>query len=114
MSQYMAAGSALINAAGTARVQLGPVPTWQRWRLTSIGVRVDSGDEAEARVYVGEVNDSTFLEGTYSGNRDSSQWPLGALELEAGESLTVEWTGGTEGARATATARYQSIDTRRG
>lgn len=51
-----------------------------------------------AKVYLGEVGDTNFLEGTYSGNLDASD---GYVRLERNQKLTCVWTGGTTGRKGT-------------
>ncbi len=97
---------ATVAADGSATVTLGPEGGWSQWDVLSVGVQLSAGG-GEARTYLGSVSPATFLEGTYSGDRDSSTFPAGSLVLEPGEPLVVQWTGATPGATATAVVRYR-------
>lgn len=91
--------SGVFNSSGVATVQIGPVRR-QTWRPENIGVTTTSTTATEARVYQGSAS-GTFYAGTYSGNRDNA--PASGLRLSPGQVLTVVWSGGTPGARATVT-----------
>ena len=97
---------ATVASDGVATVALGPGRARETWDVRSVTVTHDGTDNAEARVYTGEVGDATFLEGTYSGNRDTSHYTPGTLQLDPGEILTVQWTDGTSGAGVLARVRY--------
>jgi hypothetical protein len=94
--------SATVDGTGRALVQLGPVPPWRRWSVDRVAVSATSGDP-EARLYRGEPATGNLLGGTYTGRLDTYD-PARSIELHAGQSLTVEWTGGAPGSTATATA----------
>lgn len=99
------AASVTLNGAGAGAVVLGPVPTFVRWELTRLAVDASGGTgttQAEVRVYRGEVNSASLEDSTYAGNLDTADWGSSPVILQAGERLTVAWTGGRPGALATA------------
>jgi hypothetical protein len=93
---------AVVDAGGRALVQLGPVPPWRRWSVDRVAVSATAGNP-EARLYRGEPAAGNLLGGTHTGALDTYD-PARPVELFAGQSLTVEWTGGAPGSTATATA----------
>lgn len=104
-----AAAEATVGAAGSAEVTLGPSGAWASWSIVAVSVTLSTGP-GEARIYSGHVSAASFIEGTYSGDRDTSTWPAGSLVLDAGERLVIRWTGATPGATATAVVRYQGAN----
>lgn len=88
----------VFDAAGRAVVTVGPVRR-QTWMPANIAVFTDSSSSTEARVYQGAPAPGSYYAGTYSGNSDNA--PAAGLRLTPGAVLTVVWTGGTPGARAT-------------
>lgn len=89
--------STVFSATGDAVVQIGPVRR-QTWVPANVGVVTDSATSTQARVFVGPQSGS-FYAGTFSGNRDNC--PMSGIRLSPGAFLTVAWSGGTPGARAT-------------
>lgn len=96
----LAAQQSTIAAAGTAQVTLGPVPTFTTWHCDRLTVRASAGTP-QARVYRGDPSDVTLVDGTYSGALDTSEYG-GTLVMQAGEYLTVAWSGGTVGSSVSA------------
>lgn len=93
---------ATVGAAGTAQVELGPVPPFKTWRVARLAVLMSgSALQPEARVYRNAVDDSAFVDGTYSGANDSADYPT-PITLGQGEKLIVRWTGASPAAIATA------------
>lgn len=105
MSVSSTAGNATFSPSGVAEVTVTPDGAWASWTVTRITVITTSATDTEARVYRDAVSDGAFIEGTYSGNRDTSPWNPG-LTLNPGQSLVVRWTGGTPGAVATVSVDY--------
>lgn len=87
----------IVDALGVAVVTIGPTRR-QIWRTTNVAVLCDSTESTEARVYRGSAMPGNYLAGTHSGNGDNA--PI-SVSLATGGLLTVVWTGGTPGARAT-------------
>jgi hypothetical protein len=89
--------SGVFDTVGTAVVQIGPSRR-QVWHTSNVAVVTDSALSTAARVYRGSVAPGNYLAGTHSGNGDNA--PL-EVTLTPGALLTVVWSGGTPGARAT-------------
>lgn len=82
---------------GTATVAC---PDGTRWTVDTTTVSTSTAVlQPQASTYFGTgVSPGAFIEGTYSGDRDTSDT---THRLHGGEALTVEWTGGDPGATAT-------------
>jgi hypothetical protein len=101
VSYVDSSGQASFDAGGIATVRFGPVPPGGRWRITNLSVSTTSALRTTARVYKNAVSPAQQRDVSVSGgNSDSSDT---VHELLAGETLIVQWTGGTPGATATAT-----------
>ena len=99
--------TATVGADGEATVTLGDKRnSRETWDVYRISVVLDGSDYGEAYVYEGGRSDANFLDATYDGTRNSSDYAPGTLVLAPGEFLTVVWAGATEGATATARVRY--------
>ncbi len=90
-------GEAVVNAEGVATITLGPVPSWRLWTISTLTVSLSAGN-GTARVYQGQsVDAGQLIEGTYSGDQDTTS----RLDsLRPGEAVTVQWTAATPGAIA--------------
>lgn len=93
---------AVADAAGSAVLELGPVPPWQAWRIERVAVTATDGDP-EARLYRGPASAPNLLGGTYSGKLDTYEAP-NPIELGPGQALTVTFTGGAPGSIMSAAA----------
>ncbi len=91
-----------LDASGAGSVRFGPGRHGVRWTIRRITVQTStSALVPRAKVYRGEIGDAAFITGTFVGSFDVDD---GLDEqLDAGEYLTVAWTGGDAGAVATAT-----------
>jgi len=108
--RVLASAASIVAADGTADVAVGPPPVGQAWTIEILSVFLSTGN-GTASVYSGHnPTDAAFLDGTYSGGRDSTA-RIGTLAQ--GEGLLIRWTGATPGARATATLRGTIADDRR-
>lgn len=97
-SRFDRAASVTLDGTGAGQVQI-PV-TGGDWVIVASSVQVTSNvKEPTAKLYRNSISDATFLEGSYTGSNDSSDT---RHLLTQGEYLTVAWTGGDVGARATA------------
>lgn len=85
------------DATGTAEVTVSP-PGGVDWHVRITSVSSTSTAQPTATLTL----DGHFLEGTYSGNRDTSDT---VYTIPAGSQLVCTWTGGTAGARATLSLR---------
>jgi hypothetical protein len=91
------------GADGQAEAVIGPVPPWQRWSIDRVAVSATAGDP-EARLYRDRPSPGNLLGGTFTGKLDTYESSGAPVVLEESQSLVVVWTGGTPGARCTATA----------
>jgi hypothetical protein len=106
-----AVGNATLNAAGYATVTI-TAPDGVIWDVYLTSVSTSVGPSAAsttmqpvATLYEGTTaTPSRYLQGTYSGNRDSSDSPYTLL---GGDSITAEWVGGTPGTTATLRLRVK-------
>ena len=97
-----------LDGSGAGRMQFGPVPSFQVWTINIMSVTTSGPNTKQAlvQVYRNLAGLPTALvDGTYSGNFDTSPCDI---ELQAGESLWVVWSGGN----AAATATYRIEGTR--
>lgn len=80
---------------------IGPDFQGSQWNVTRITTHVESdeqfGQPTEFRVYRGPVSATTLLEGTYSGDFDTSD---SHFQLQHGERFSVEWRYGPAGKTA--------------
>lgn len=101
------AGSATFGADGVATVRFDTVPPFQLWRLYRLSVSATSTNRTAAQVYRSSATPANLLDSApYSGNDDTTDT---VFDLRAGESLIVQWTGGTPGAVATVTATGEQV-----
>ena len=84
------------DAGGEAQVTVAPPGVDWHVRITSVSSTSTADTTATIEI------DGHFHEGSYSGNRDSSDT---VFTLQAGSNLVCTWTGGTPGARATLNLR---------
>jgi hypothetical protein len=91
---------AVANAAGVASASIGPVPIGQTWKIERTSVQSNSAARSTATVYRGvATTPANYIDSAKgSGNGDSS---MISYRLRPGESVTVQWTGCTVGARCT-------------
>jgi hypothetical protein len=97
-ARLTASGTATI-AGGTATIVISPSIQGEQWDITKLVVSSTSVAQTEVRIYRGTASDVNLIDGSYSGNQDVSDTELTLL---AGEVLTFQWTGGTNGATCTA------------
>jgi hypothetical protein len=97
------------GAGGTiARAISGPTVFGSRWEITSISVSTTSTALSSSvfKLYRNNEGPSGFLEGTYSGDSDTSDTNLILGTLD---KLIFVWTGGTLGSYATGSLRGNSV-----
>lgn len=89
--------TATFDAAGIARVVLGPTVYGERWRVKRMSVNTTSANDTDVRVYLNAEIDTRMIDGSYTGNRDFSETDL---TLQTLDRLIVVWIAGTPGALA--------------
>lgn len=104
--------SVILGADGEGWIRsVGPQQYGEEWSVQSIQTRVNNS-VGESRLYVYRNGTSQLVEGTYSGNLDTSNTNL---HLRAGETLWFKYERGTEGANAIVTLTGErSVAGRRG
>jgi hypothetical protein len=102
MAEQLASKSVVLNASGNGTVQLGPSFSSDRWRVTNTAVNTSTATaHPTCRTFLGSsAVPSAQLDATFAGDNDSSDT---VYELAAGQRVTVQWTGGDNGATATCT-----------
>lgn len=88
-----------VDATGKAQVQI--YPTGGTWIISNEAVSVSTQIlQPVAKLYLGSVNDSNFIGGSYAGANDSN---ADQILLQQGTGLFCVWTGADVGAVATLT-----------
>jgi hypothetical protein len=90
-------GRAIVRVDGTAQVSLQPDGV-TRWHITRMVVKTDQGQSQtpipRCTVYTNFVGDGQEIDGTYSGNYDSSDC---GIWREPSAPIIARWTGGVPG-----------------
>ena len=94
------------EAGGRAIASLSPSRSYERWRITLTAIRTTSESQTRFSEYRFSESPSNLVEGTETGNLNSSD---SVVEVEPGESLVYVWEGGTPGASATVTVRGERM-----
>lgn len=99
--QLQTSGTATANAAGVARVQLGPQKAGESWVVKGYAVANDSAltQLVTCNIYRNVVSDTTLVDGTYQGQSRVSRGDN--LDIGPGNTLIAEWTGCTPGSIST-------------
>lgn len=93
--------TAIADANGRAVAQIQPMKAFERWRITRTGVQSTSTTKVPtARLYRGSETPSTFMEGSQSGNLDSTDT---GYELRTGERILCVWSNNDVSAACTLT-----------
>lgn len=95
------AGNTTLDANGNGIVQLGPI-VGQRWTVSVASVFIPNAVLIPTcAVYIGGAPiQANFIDGTYTGNFDSTDRTAG-LPFTNGQSIWGVWSGGDVGAVAT-------------
>lgn len=97
--QLNESGSVVLSASGGGTVKIGPGRPGTKWHVKVLAVSTSTAVAVpEARIYLGEPASGNLLGGTYTGSSDSTDLDVW---IYAGQKLSVVWTGGDSGARAT-------------
>lgn len=85
----------VIGADGTGWIRgVGPAQYGEEWEITSTTTRVENSI-AESRLYVFANGTTRRVDGTYSGNQDTSNT---VFKLRSGELLNFQYERATPGA----------------
>jgi hypothetical protein len=98
--------TAVFNAAGIARLEIGPVVFGETWRIRRMTVSTSSTANTDARVYLNAEIDTRMVAGSYSGDRDFNETDI---TLQTLDKLIVVWVDGTPGANASFLLQGTSI-----
>jgi len=97
MTRFVRSGQVTLDSAGEGQVTIG-CPSGARWKVETTTTSTTSTTRTTASLYLGSPSPAAFLEGTYAGNRDTSNT---VHQVLGGEILTCTWSGGDAGATAT-------------
>jgi hypothetical protein len=89
-------------ASGLATIELPQLPPTDMWLIDHMVAYCTSSTVTSMRLYAGPVSPSNFRDGTDTGNFGVGDWPTGLL-VRPSVSLTAQWAGCSDGARATLT-----------
>jgi hypothetical protein len=98
--------SVTLDGSGAGTVQVGPTSPGEIWQPTQVSVScsatVTTGT-CQASIYVGSgPSQSTFVDGTFSGDTGDTTDAIGGRIVNPGQSVFAVWSGGVPGATATA------------
>ena len=96
--------SVTLNGSGAGTARLGPTGSGVTWYPRVVGVRVTPATNSpQCRIYAGpSATDDNFVDGTYTGNQNSSDAIDGQV-LRLGQYVFAVWAGGDAAAQATLT-----------
>lgn len=94
----------ILDASGNGTAKLGPHSRAVSWHPTTVSVKTSTNVKTPTcYIYAGDfVGDQNFIDGTYTGNADSTSNISGTVIYLSGFIWAV-WTGGDAGAQATVT-----------
>jgi len=99
MPQLLESNSAVANSAGKAICQVQPLRAFERWHITNVGVQSTSTTKIPTcKLYRGSESPSSFIEGTYSAQFNST---ADSIDLENGERLLAVFENCDVGATCT-------------
>lgn len=106
--RFIAPGSTTLNSAGTGTAFV-TCPSGVVWYVELLSVSTSAATptpgvpQPTASVYFGtEANSARYIESTFKGNGNSSD---SRYTVHGGESVCVQWVGGTAGTQATMVMR---------
>ena len=98
--------SITLNGSGAGTVQLGPASPGETWRPAQVSVScsaVVATGTCQCSIYAGAgTMQSTFVDGTFSGDTGDTTDAVGGQVLNPGQYIFAVWSGGVPGATATA------------
>lgn len=94
--QFTGSGQVKLDATGQGQCSVGPAGVDWVIRTTTVSTST-AVKKAQANTYKGGVSQANLVDGTNSGNGDTSDT---VILLQAGEQLFCQWTGGDAGAMA--------------
>jgi hypothetical protein len=96
--------SITLNGSGGGTAQIGPTRVREHWQIQGVAVSVDSDiNESACSIYIGTaVGQATFVGNTLTGSAGDTCGCAG-MDIQPGQQVFAEWTGGDVGATATMT-----------
>ncbi len=94
--------SATVNGDGRATVRIGPIVYGDTWEIEYASVSNTGASKSRCDIFQNLVADSSFLEATRSGNRDTTDTKF---LLEQGGALMFAWSAATPGSVCMAVVR---------
>lgn len=91
--------SVVLDASGRGVVVIQTETPRQLWQVNNVAVSGTSALDVDAKVYFGSETPKNYVGGTNQGNNDNI--PCNVL-MYPNKVLTIVWSGGTPGARQTA------------
>jgi hypothetical protein len=97
--------SVTLNGSGAGTVQVGPSSPGETWQPSQVSVScsatVTTGT-CQCNIYAGAgPSQSTFVDGTFSGDTGDTSDAIGGRVVNPGQSVFAVWSGGVPGATAT-------------
>lgn len=96
----------ILNGSGAGTVQLGPSSPGEAWQPSQVSVSCSAAvttGTCQCNIYAGAgPSQSTFVDGTFSGDTGDTTDAIGGRVVHPGESVFAVWSGGVPGATATA------------
>lgn len=93
-----------LDASGNGTAKIGPNAHGVTWHPQVVSVKTSTKVKSPGcSIYAGfKVSDQFFVDGTYTGEQDSTD-SIAGQELHLGQFAWAVWTGGDVGAQATVT-----------
>ncbi len=93
-----------LDGSGNGTAKIGPKAHGVVWHPTVASVKTSTKVKSPiCNIYAGSlVNDQSFIDGTYTGEADSTD-SIAGQELHLGQYVWAVWTGGDVGATGTVT-----------
>lgn len=103
MTRRLIAATVTLDAAGAGTVSFYGPAQWSELVVSSIALAGESAAMPRAGLYLGAPTSGRLLATVNNGRTGSFRQSGDADVIGAGESWSVQWTGGTPGAVMTAT-----------
>jgi hypothetical protein len=94
----------VLDVNGNGIAQLGPTRVREHWQVAGVGVKVGTAvKQAQCSVFIGpSLSSATFLSSTSLGSSGATCGVAGQ-DIQSGQLIFAQWTGGDAGATATMT-----------
>lgn len=95
-----------LDADGNGTTRIGPVSAREWWSPAVVSVRTnqaiaDITSEAACRIFCGsDTSEQNYVDGTLSGSTGDSTGNVAGQEIQVGQYIWAQWTGGDPGAQA--------------